>query len=143
MMVKREVLDKTGGFDEIFFMYGEDVDLSYRMQKTRCAETNGNYKNYYFSGSTIIHFKGESTRRGSMNYVRMFYNAMSIFVRKHYSGTRAGLFNFFVHPGIWIRAVMAGLSRFIQRVGLPLIDAGIDPAFLLDHKNLVEQLYPT
>ncbi len=125
MMVKKEVLDKTGGFDEVFFMYGEDVDLSYRIQKTFCPETKGKYKNYYFSGSTIIHFKGESTRRGSMNYVRMFYNAMSIFVRKHYGGTRAGFFNFLVHPGIWIRALMAGISRFIQRVGLPLIDAGL------------------
>ena len=125
MLVKREVLDKTGGFDEVFFMYGEDVDLSYRIQKTLTGETNGNYKNYYFSGSTIIHFKGESTRRGSMNYVRMFYNAMSIFVRKHYGGTRAGFFNFLFHPGIWIRAFMAGFSRFIQRVGLPLIDAGL------------------
>ena len=125
MLVKKEVLDKTGGFDEVFFMYGEDVDLSYRIQKTYCPETNGNYKNYYYSGSTIIHFKGESTRRGSMNYVRMFYKAMSIFVRKHYSGTRAGFFNFLVHPGIWIRAFMAGFSRFIQRIGLPLIDAGL------------------
>ncbi len=125
MLVKREVLDKTGGFDEVFFMYGEDVDLSYRIQKTLASETNGNYKNYYFSGSAIIHFKGESTRRGSMNYVRMFYKAMSIFVRKHYGGTKAGFFNFLFHPGIWIRAFMAGLSRFIQRVGLPLIDAGL------------------
>jgi O-antigen biosynthesis protein len=125
MMVKKEVLDKTGGFDEIFFMYGEDVDLSYRIQKTRCDATGGNYKNYYFSGSTIIHFKGESTKRGSMNYVRMFYNAMSIFVRKHYGGTKAGFFNFLIHLGIWIRAVMAGLGRFIRRVGLPLIDAGL------------------
>jgi hypothetical protein len=55
----------------------------------------------------------------------MFYNAMSIFVRKHYGGTKAGFFNFLVHPGIWIRAFMAGFSRFIQRVGLPLIDAGL------------------
>jgi len=125
MMVKKEVLDKTGGFDEIFFMYGEDVDLSYRIQKTGCDVTGGNYKNYYFSGSTIIHFKGESTKRGSMNYVRMFYNAMSIFVRKHYGGTKAGFFNFLIHLGIWIRAVMAGLGRFIRRVGLPLIDAGL------------------
>ena len=125
MMVKREVLDKTGGFDEVFFMYGEDVDLSYRIQKTLCPETKANYKNYYYSGSTIIHFKGESTRRGSMNYVRMFYKAMSIFVRKHYGGTRAGFFNFLVHPGIWVRAFMAGLNRFIQRIGLPLIDAGL------------------
>jgi GT2 family glycosyltransferase len=125
MMVKKEVLDKTGGFDEIFFMYGEDVDLSYRIQKTACDATGGNYKNYYFSGSTIIHFKGESTKRGSLNYVRMFYNAMSIFVRKHYGPTKAGFFNFLIHLGIWIRAVMAGFGRFIQRVGLPLIDAGL------------------
>jgi GT2 family glycosyltransferase/multisubunit Na+/H+ antiporter MnhE subunit len=125
MMVKKEVLDKTGGFDEIFFMYGEDVDLSYRILKTKCETTGGNYKNYYFSGSAIIHFKGESTKRGSMNYVRMFYNAMSIFVRKHYGGTRAGLFNLMIHLGIFARALMAGISRFIRRIGLPLIDAGL------------------
>ncbi|MEO7983099.1 MAG: glycosyltransferase family 2 protein, partial [Bacteroidota bacterium] len=70
MMIRKEVLDKVGGFDETFFMYGEDVDLSYRVQKA-------GYKNMYFAGSSIIHFKGESTRKGSMNYVRMFYNAMS------------------------------------------------------------------
>ena len=93
MMIKKEVLDKTGGFDETFFMYGEDVDLSYRIQKTSCEATGGNYKNYYFSGSSIIHFKGESTQRGSMNYVRMFYNAMSIFVRKHYGGSQGRCFS--------------------------------------------------
>jgi len=125
MMVKKEVLDKTGGFDETFFMYGEDVDLSYRIQKTTCDTTGGNYTNYFFSGSTIIHFKGESTRRASMNYVRMFYNAMTIFVRKHYGGTRAGFFNFLIHLGIWTRALMAGLGRFIRRIGLPVIDAGL------------------
>lgn len=125
MMVKKEVLEKTGGFDETFFMYGEDVDLSYRIQKTACEANGANYKNYYFSGSTIIHFKGESTKRGSMNYVRMFYNAMSIFVRKHYGGTRAGLFNFMIHLGIWTRAMMAGFGRFIRQIGLPLIDAGL------------------
>jgi GT2 family glycosyltransferase len=123
MMVKKEVLDKTGGFDETFFMYGEDIDLSYRIQKTPNQATGGNYKNYYFSGSSIIHFKGESTKRGSMNYVRMFYNAMSIFVRKHYGGTRAGFFSFMIHLGIWLRALLSGLSRFIRRIGLPLIDA--------------------
>ncbi|MFC0774241.1 glycosyltransferase family 2 protein [Terrimonas alba] len=125
MMIRKEVLKKTGGFDEIFFMYGEDVDLSYRIQKTPCDATGENYKNYYFSGSSIIHFKGESTKRGSMNYVRMFYNAMSIFVRKHYGGNRAGFFNLLIHLGIWIRAVLAGIGRFIRLVGLPLIDAGL------------------
>lgn len=123
MMIKREVLDITGGFDEIFFMYGEDVDLSYRIQKTINPSTGRPYRNYYFSGSNIIHFKGESTRRASVNYVRMFYNAMSLFVRKHYGGSRAGLFNFMIHLAIWIRAIMAGMGRFIRRLGLPVIDA--------------------
>lgn len=118
MMVKKEVLDNIGGFDETFFMYGEDVDLSYRIQKA-------GYKNYYFAQTTIIHFKGESTRKGSMNYVKMFYNAMSIFVRKHYGSSRAGFFNFLIHVAIWLRAALSAISQFIRRIGLPLIDAGL------------------
>lgn len=117
-MVRKDVLDKVGGFDEKFFMYGEDVDLSYRIQKA-------GYKNYYFPGTTIIHFKGESTKRGSLNYVRMFYNAMSIFVKKHYGGTRAGIFIFSMHVAIWIRAIIAAIAKFIRWVGLPLIDAAL------------------
>jgi GT2 family glycosyltransferase len=125
MMVRKEVLDKTGGFDEIFFMYGEDIDLSYRIQKTTCPATGGPYKNYYFSGTVIIHFKGESTRKGSLNYVKLFYNAMSIFVRKHYGGSRAGIFNFLIYIAIWVRAAMTAMGNFIRRIGLPLIDAGL------------------
>ena len=118
MMIKKEVLEKVGNFDEIFFMYGEDVDLSYRIQKA-------GYKNYYFANSNIIHFKGESTRKGTMNYVRMFYNAMSIFVRKHYSGGRAGIFNILIYIAIWTRAALSAVGHFIRRIGLPLIDAGL------------------
>ncbi len=118
MMIKKEVLDQVGGFDERFFMYGEDVDLSYRIQKK-------GYKNYYFAGSPIIHFKGESTKKGSMNYVRMFYTAMSLFVRKHYGGRQAGLFNSLIHLAIWFRAGLTASGQFIRRIGLPLIDAGL------------------
>lgn len=118
MMTKKEVLEKVGGFDEIFFMYGEDVDLSYRIQKA-------GYKNYYFAESSIIHFKGESTRKGTLNYVRLFYKAMSAFVSKHYGKRKALLFNFFIHTAIWIRAVMSAIASFIRRIGLPLIDAGL------------------
>lgn len=118
MMIKREVLEKTGGFDETFFMYGEDVDLSYRIQQA-------GYKNYYFPESTIIHFKGESTKKGSMNYVRMFYTAMSQFVKKHYGGSRAGLFTLLVYTGIWFRAALTAAGNFIRRIGLPLLDAGL------------------
>ena len=118
MMIKKEVLDNVGGFDETFFMYGEDVDLSYRIQKA-------GYKNYYLAETSIIHFKGESTPKGSMNYVKMFYNAMSIFVRKHYGGSKAGFFIFLFHIAIWLRAALTAASNFIRRIGLPLIDAGL------------------
>lgn len=116
MMIRKKVLDEVGSFDETFFMYGEDVDLSYRIQKA-------GYKNYYFAETTIIHFKGESTRRGSLNYVKMFYNAMSIFVRKHYEGTRAGVFSASIHFAIWVRAIVAAISKFLKWIGLPVIDA--------------------
>ena len=125
MMVRKEVLDKVGGFDESFFMYGEDVDLSYRIQKASCPNNIHPYKNYFFPDTSIIHFKGESTRKGSMNYVKMFYNAMSIFVQKHYGGGRAGFFNFLIHLAIWLRAALSAISNFIRRIGLPLIDAGL------------------
>lgn len=118
MLIRKDVLDEVGGFDERFFMYGEDVDLSYRIQKS-------GKKNYYFPGSPIIHFKGESTRKGSMNYVRMFYSAMSLFVRKHYGGSQAGLFNSLIHLAIWFRAGLSAVGQFIRRLGLPLIDAGL------------------
>ena len=116
MMIRKKVLDHAGGFDESFFMYGEDVDLSYRIQQS-------GYKNYYFAGTTIIHFKGESTRTGSLNYVRLFYNAMSVFVRKHYGGTKAGVFNAVIHFAIWMRAALAALGKFLKWIGLPVIDA--------------------
>lgn len=116
MMVRREVLGKVGGFDETFFMYGEDIDLSYRIQKS-------GYRNYYVADTTIIHFKGESTKKGSLNYVKMFYNAMSVFARKHYGSTRAGVFHTSIQFAIWIRAAISALAKFIRWVGLPIIDA--------------------
>lgn len=115
MMVRRDLLQKVGSFDERFFMYGEDVDLSYRIQQA-------GFKNYYFPEVTIIHFKGESTRRSSLNYVRMFYNAMSIFVNKHYGGTRAGVYNIALHIAIWLRATIAAISKLISRIGFPIVD---------------------
>ena len=84
MMVSRQVLNKVKGFDEDYFMYGEDIDLCYRIQKT-------GYKNYYFADTTIIHFKGESTQKNSYEYLRTFYAAMKIFVTKHYTKNKLTL----------------------------------------------------
>jgi GT2 family glycosyltransferase len=117
MMVPRAILEKVGSFDEDFFMYGEDIDLSYRIRQA-------GYKNFYFAGSDIIHFKGESTRKGGLNYVRLFYKAMSIFAKKHY-GHRAVFFNFLIQLGIVVRAIFSAVKRFIQWVGMPVIDGAI------------------
>lgn len=116
IMIRKKILDELGSFDEAFFMYGEDIDLSYRIQKA-------GYKNYYLADTEIIHFKGESTRRGSLNYVMMFYKAMSIFVKKHYGGSKAWFFNSALHFAIWTRAVISAAGKFMQWIGLPFIDA--------------------
>lgn len=106
MLLPKAVLDQVGSFDERFFMYGEDIDLSYRIQKA-------GFQNYYFAGSSIIHFKGESTRKNSLNYVLLFYNAMLLFVQKNYHGKRAGLFSFFIQMAIVIRAVVSLINRLL------------------------------
>ncbi|MEO5500231.1 MAG: glycosyltransferase, partial [Ginsengibacter sp.] len=131
IMVPRKIIEKVGGFDEGFFMYGEDVDLSYRIQKA-------GFKNYYFAESTIIHFKGESTKKGSLNYVKMFYSAMSIFVKKHYGDKRAWLFNFFIQFAIGVRAGISAIFRFLKWVGLPVIDGILILAGFIIAKKLVE-----
>jgi GT2 family glycosyltransferase len=78
MMLSKKAIEATGGFDENFFMYGEDIDLSYRIRLAGMA-------NYYFAGTGILHFKGESTQKISAGYVKHFYGAMRLFVKKHYS----------------------------------------------------------
>lgn len=76
-LLRREALDKIGLLDEDFFMYGEDIDLSYRLLK-------GGYQNWYLPAK-ILHYKGESTQKSSFRYVHVFYDAMLIFFRKHYA----------------------------------------------------------
>ena len=115
MLMRRKALDEVGLLDEDFFMYGEDIDLSYRI-------TLGGYKNYYFSDTNIIHYKGESTKKSSVNYVFVFYNAMIIFAKKHFSGKQARLFSFLINLAIYLRAFLALCVRFIKRIFLPIID---------------------
>lgn len=116
MLLRKETLDKIGLLDEDFFMYGEDIDLSYRIIK-------GGYKNYYFPETRIIHYKGESTKKSSVNYVFVFYNAMIIFAKKHFSQKHAGIFSFLINLAIYLRAGIAIINRFLKRILVPAIDA--------------------
>lgn len=118
MWIKKEVLDKIVGLDETFFMYGEDIDLSYRIELA-------GYQNYYFAGTKIIHYKGESTKKGSLNYVRVFYQAMIIFAQKHFGGRKQQVFIFFIRLAVYFRALLAILNRVVKRLGFPLIEAGL------------------
>ncbi len=115
MMLRKLVLDKVGLLDEDYFMYGEDIDLSYRIIK-------GGYKNYYFSDTRIIHYKGESTKKSSVNYVIVFYKAMVIFARKHFSSKRAGLFSALINIAVFLRATLALMSRFVRKSILPVTE---------------------
>jgi GT2 family glycosyltransferase len=80
MMFRKELYEKIGGLDENFFMYGEDLDFCYRTQKS-------GYKVYYVHSTQIVHYKGESTKRSSLDETKIFYNAMHLFVKKHLSGS--------------------------------------------------------
>ena len=115
LMFRHEVLDATGGLDEGYFMYGEDIDFSWSIKLK-------GWKNYYLPTTRIIHYKGESTRKGSMNYVYTFYNAMSIFVRKYFSGKDARLFNMLLQTAIWMRATLAWIQRIARHIAVPLLD---------------------
>ena len=98
MMVKRNVFEKVNGFDEAFFMYGEDIDLSLRISRL------GN-KNYYLGKISVIHLKGGSTTY-NYKYVQDFYEAMKLFVKKHYSNKPAW-FVFLLYAGINVRKLFA------------------------------------
>lgn len=106
-MVRHEALNKIGLLDEDFFMYGEDIDLSYRLLK-------GGYENWYVP-ARILHYKGESTHKSSFAYVHVFYDAMFIFFRKHY-GHLSLLFSVPVKGAILVKATAALFKMLIGRV---------------------------
>jgi N-acetylglucosaminyl-diphospho-decaprenol L-rhamnosyltransferase len=102
LMVKKNILDQTGGFDEQFFMYAEDIDLSYRIRKT-------GYLNYYMPLTSIIHFKGESTKRDSRQ-LKIFYSAMDLFIKKHFRGSSSRIQLISLHIAIRFHQALAALQ---------------------------------
>ena len=115
MWMRKSALDEVGVLDEDFFMYGEDIDLSWRIVK-------GGWENHYFTGTRIIHYKGESTKKGSLNYVSIFYKAMLIFAAKHFEGSQARSFNFLIRLAIYFRALISVLRRIVTRMTWPLLE---------------------
>ena len=106
-MLRRSALDKVGLLDEDFFMYGEDIDLSYRLLL-------GGYVNWYFP-TQILHYKGESTHKSSFRYVHVFYNAMLIFFRKHYNHLGM-LITLPIKMAIWVKALLALVTMVTTRM---------------------------
>ena len=118
MCMRKKVLDEIGLLDEDFFMYGEDIDLSYRIIKA-------GYKNLYFPDTTIIHYKGESTKKSSVNYVFVFYRAMIIFAKKHFRGNNAFLFSVAINSAIYLRASIEISKRIITFLAPKLFNAAV------------------
>ena len=106
MMLSKEALKAVQGFDERFFMYGEDIDLSYRIQQA-------GLQNYYFPKTTITHYKGESTSASSSFYINHFYGAMTLFAKKHFTQSTFGLV--FLLMGINIAKSIAQIRLFFKK----------------------------
>lgn len=133
MMLSKKAVEISGGFDEDFFMYGEDVDLSFRIMQAGLI-------NYYFAGTTILHFKGESTQKISADYVRHFYGAMLLFVEKHYSHKKATVF--IIKKIIGFRKLIASLkiNRAKDEPKKPLSDSSINTAIIAGQQKFNECL---
>jgi GT2 family glycosyltransferase/lipopolysaccharide/colanic/teichoic acid biosynthesis glycosyltransferase len=115
MFIPSHVFEKTGFFDEDYFMYGEDLDLCFQIRKM-------GYKIFYYPEVTTIHFKGESTRKTHLSYVNNFYGAMSIFVKKNLSGF-SRLLSPLLQAGIYVRSVASYTKRLLRFIFFPLLDA--------------------
>ncbi len=129
LMISRQALEKTGLLDESYFMYGEDIDFSWRVKLA-------GYKNYYLPTTRILHYKGESTRKSSMNYVYTFYNAMAIFARKYFSKKGAKTYNIIIQLAIWLRASFDFLKRIVTHLALPALDFAVSFAGFIAIKHL-------
>ncbi len=134
MFIRSSVLDETGLLDEAFFMYGEDIDLSFRILQA-------GYEVWYYPETTIIHYKGESTKKGSFNYLKTFYGAMQIYVSKHYGQGDAKLFTQFINFAITIRGIISGIVGLMTKGFRPLTDMVLMISTLFVVKNCWAEYY--
>ncbi len=128
MMMRREVYEKIGGFDPAFFMYGEDLDFCYRTQQA-------GFKVYYFHETEVIHFKGESTKRSKVDETKIFYDAMHLFVKKHFSSS------FLVSGILQFAIILRKIVAFASVYRLVLLAMLFDLLFFIGAIVLAEQIY--
>jgi GT2 family glycosyltransferase len=115
MFWRTSVLKQLDGFDERFFMYGEDIDLCYRIQNT-------DYYIDYVPKTSIIHYKGESTRKGDMRYVKIFNKALYQFFEKHHSSNYSSIFRGIIISAISLRAIVAFFANNVRLIGFVATD---------------------
>ncbi|MGY6648116.1 glycosyltransferase family 2 protein [Wenyingzhuangia sp. IMCC45574] len=126
MLIKRERYLQVGGFDEDYFMYGEDIDLSYKL-------TKAGYANYYNGESTVVHYKGESTRK-DVKYLRHFYGAMNIFYRKHFSVNGLDVLLMKAGVKIWF------LLKYFQLSNAPILIEDTKKILFVGNRNIIKDL---
>jgi len=135
MMLRKSVLDRVGYFDEDYFMYGEDIDLSYRIKKA-------GWKIMYTPLTKAIHYKGESSKKSDFSIIAKFYSTMLIFVGKHFEGRYSFLLRILLTAGIYARATMAFLLQTVKNLAPPLLDLFIVLASLILSMRIRFPHYP-
>lgn len=134
MMIRKDIFDCVNGFDEDYFMYGEDLDLCYKIKKSE-------HKVFYFAGTSIIHYKGESTKKSSMSYVSNFYGAMRIFVQKNLH-QRSILLNSIIRLVIFYRAFLSYIKRLVKIMYPVLLDMCLIVVAMLISIKLRFEFFP-
>ncbi len=115
MLIRREAYEQTGGFDEDYFMYGEDIDLCYRY-------SGNGWKVRYVPITKIVHFRGESTRRSDIDKDSAFYGAMHLFVSKHFKGRYPAVAHLFIDFGIVLAMSFSKIKKLLRVIIWPSID---------------------
>lgn len=131
MLLRREALDKAGLLDEDFFMYGEDIDISYRILK--CG-----YRNYFIP-TRLLHYKGESTEKSSYRYVYTFYQAMQLFFNKHYSHYSI-LVSLPISLAIWGHSLLAYVGNQFRHKKKAVDEVLSDNALVIGSPRMLEEV---
>lgn len=134
MFLTRELYEKVGGFDEDYFMYGEDIDLSYRVEQA-------GFSNYYLADTSIVHFKGESTKKMTFDYVKRFYEAMIIFAKKHLGASQVFAYTLAIQSAIYLKAGYSFIKNIIRSLMRPAADAVLLGGAFLGMTALWERYY--